>query len=149
MVALEVPLVLNLQRRAETEAERIAQAQAQTIAADLGSRTPAERRDPEEVQDLVDRYADIVNGRIVVVGEDGIVVADSAGPEQVGVDYATVARPEVVAAVDADVPASDQRYSEVLGQDILATAVPVFVRGEPDGGAVRITTPIAARPIVV
>lgn len=143
MVALEVPLVLNLQRRAETEAERIAQAQAQTIAADLGSRPVAERRDPEEVQDLVDRYADTVNGRIVVVGEDGIVVADSAGPEQVGVDYATASRPEVVAAVEGDVPASDQRYSDVLQQDILATAVPVFVGGRPEGGAVRITTPLA------
>jgi signal transduction histidine kinase len=138
-----VPLVLNLQRRAETEAERIAQTQAQTIAADLGSRTPAERSDLEEVQELVDRYADIVEGRIVVVDEDGIVVADSAGPEQVGVDYATPARPEVITAVEADQPASDQRYSEVLRQDILATAVPVFVRGRPEGGAVRITTSLA------
>ncbi|MBI4259481.1 MAG: HAMP domain-containing protein [Actinobacteria bacterium] len=146
IVALEVPLALTLQRRGLAEAEAQSLAQAQTMAAILGS-TIADR-DPEDLaerfQRVVERSIETIGGRIIVVDEGGALIADSAGTALLGRDYATPGRPEILAALGldggVDRPATDVRFSETLGQDILATAVPVFVEGRPEGGAVRIST---------
>jgi signal transduction histidine kinase len=142
IVALEVPLALNLQRRALAEAEAQALAQAQVIAATVGSSIEDRgEADWDRIQDEVVRFVEETGAdlRVIVVDEEGFLRADSSGTEALGQPYATPERPEIVSAVENDVPDSDPRFSDVEGREILATAAPIFVRGEPRGGAVRIT----------
>ncbi len=90
---------------------------------------------------LVSRAATQTDGRVIVVDASGSPIADSQGPAT-GVNYATSQRPEVRAALK-DVPTSVIRFSQDLGVDIMATAVPIV--DESSGtvatvvGAVRIT----------
>ena len=61
-------------------------------------------------------------------------------PEAVGADFSS--RPELTAALGGD-RFQDQRFSDTLGRDILATAVPVFDEGRVVG-AVRLTQSVEA-----
>jgi two-component system, OmpR family, sensor kinase len=143
IVALEVPLILNLQRRAVAEAEAQSLAQTQVFASAVGSEIErrgegeAAERMQETVVGLVQETN--VDIRVIVVDEEGVLIADSSGPERLGELYATEERPEIGEAANGDVPSTRIGFSETEGREILATAVPVFVRGEPRGGAVRIT----------
>jgi signal transduction histidine kinase len=78
-----------------------------------------------------------VGGRVIVVDADGVLLADSEGPADLGNNFATAGRPEIGSALDG-IPSSDIRDSADLGHDIMATAVPL-----QEGGvvlaAVRIT----------
>jgi signal transduction histidine kinase len=76
-------------------------------------------------------------GRIVVVGTDGVSVADSDDPDGPPRDFST--RPEIAAALDGQ-RSSGTRASETLGTDLLYVAVPVASGGSVHG-AVRITYP--------
>jgi signal transduction histidine kinase len=86
-------------------------------------------------------YATDVGGRVVVMGADGIVVADSAG-EDLGEPFATAARPEVVDAFAGAVSAQ-VRHSDEEGGDIVVAAAPVIDEGEVVG-AVRTSRSVAA-----
>jgi signal transduction histidine kinase len=139
IVALEVPLALNLERRAEAEAASVAQGQAQVIASIVGTTIAEDGEfDPGRFDDELADFAERVDGRVIVVDENGRLVADSEGLDAAGAMYATPQRPELVRAVRDDVPAREFRFSETLGQDIIASAVPVFV-GNDTEGAVRVT----------
>jgi signal transduction histidine kinase len=133
VVALEVPLALNLQGRAEAELKARALAQAQSFSSALGGSIGA----TPELERAADEAADQAEGRVTIVDRRGIVLVDSERPEVVGTDYATPGRPEIVAALDNQ-PNSEVRSSEELGQDILATAVPI-ASAEGVVGALRIT----------
>jgi signal transduction histidine kinase len=139
IVALEVPLALNLERRAEAEAASVAQGQAQVIASIVGTTIAEDGEfDPGRFDDELADFAERVDGRVIIVDEEGVLLADSEGLDAAGELYATSDRPELVRAVRDDVPAREFRFSETLGQDIIASAVPVFV-GDDTEGAVRIT----------
>lgn len=129
-----MPLAINLQRRARTELENRGLINAQTIASSIGAGglDPTQR---DALQKLVSGYGAL--GRVIVVDVDGTLVADSEGPDFLGELYATPGRPEIVAALDGR-SESVIRHSEDLGQDILATAVPIRDEGGVVG-AVRIT----------
>ncbi|MGD9696489.1 MAG: ATP-binding protein [Thermoleophilia bacterium] len=134
IVALEVPLAVNLHGRAEAELTARALVQAQSFASALTGRvadTPALRED-------VRNAADQAEGRVTVVDATGVVVADSESDAAIGTDYRTPGRPEIGRALAND-PTSEVRTSEELGQDILATAVPIAGAGGTPEGAVRIT----------
>ena len=75
----------------------------------------------------------------MIVDQQGRVVADSS-PGSIGEDFSN--RAEIAAALNADI-AQDQRRSETLDQEILATAVPIVRDGER-AGAVRITQRVDA-----
>ncbi|HET9041238.1 MAG TPA: hypothetical protein VFN40_13755, partial [Gemmatimonadales bacterium] len=77
---------------------------------------------------------------MIVVDRSGRVVADSAGAGEVGATYAD--RPEISAALGGR-SAQLTRHSQTLGQDLLATSVPVLHDGRPVG-AVRITQSVDA-----
>ena len=66
---------------------------------------------------LVGVSARSVRGRVIVVDRSGRVVADSAGPGEVGASYAD--RPEISAALGGRA-AQLTRHSRTLGQDLLA-----------------------------
>jgi two-component system, OmpR family, sensor kinase len=134
IVALEVPLIISMRDRVDAEIRSQARSQAEFLAAtvDLG-----ERRDLPGITRVA---GDRLRGRVIIVGRNGRLLADSAGTERVGVDYGS--RPEIAAALDNRVN-QERRSSETLGQEILATAVPI-VRGNRTEGAVRVTQSVDA-----
>ncbi len=140
LVALGVPLAVNLGQRATLELETEALIQAQGIAAAIGRENLAPRN-RDRLGEIVSQAAPQVEGRVIVVGVGGRLVADSDGPGQLGAMYAEPGRPEIISALQGR-PASQIRYSKDLGTDLLATAVPIQDEGLTMG-AVRITKPMA------
>jgi signal transduction histidine kinase len=134
IVALEVPLIISLRDRVDNEVRSQARTQADILAATVN----LDNR--EELERVTAVAADRLRGRVIVVGPNGRLRTDSAGSERVGVDYSS--RPEIAAAL-ADRPYQQRRASDTLGQEILATAVPVKVQGDVVG-AIRVTQGVDA-----
>jgi two-component system, OmpR family, sensor kinase len=132
VVALEVPLALNLSRRVDAEIRSEARGQAQLLAASAVGRLD----NPEELDRLVNGAEEDIGGRLIVVGPRGRLLADSFGPDLLGTSYAS--RPEIGDVLRTGQPVQGERHSDVLEEDLLFTAVPV-VRGDRTVGAVRIT----------
>ena len=138
VVALEVPLIISIRDRVDAEVESQALSQAQLIAVTLED----ELRTRDGLDEVAERAAAQVRGRVIVVGPGGRLVADSAGEERLGVDYGS--RPEIERALDAK-SFQEERHSDTLGETILATAVPVREPGTGTTiGAVRITQSVDA-----
>ncbi|HEY7706688.1 MAG TPA: ATP-binding protein [Gaiellaceae bacterium] len=135
IVALEVPLILNVARRVDTEVKAQAAADAQLVAASAAAELGT--RDVADLRRIVDRASEDSGGRVLVVDRDGVVVADSS--EQTG-NYGD--RPEVREALDGRI-SQGRRFSDTLDQTLLYTAVPVVVQGDV-GGAVRVTQSVDA-----
>jgi two-component system, OmpR family, sensor kinase len=138
IVALGVPLALNLRNRVDSEVRSQARSQADVVAASA-SGLVGHGPSPELAR-LARTAADSVSGRVLIVAPNGTVVADSAGAAEVGTNYGP--RPEIAAALHGDV-FQRVRYSKTLGRDLLATAVPILHAGRREG-AVRITQSVAA-----
>jgi two-component system, OmpR family, sensor kinase len=138
IVALGVPLAINLSARVGAEVRTQAQGQADLVAATAADLLAPSRR--PELRTIVQTAAASVRGRILVVNADGGVLVDSAGPAQVGASYES--RPEIQRALSG-VQVQRERYSSTLGQEILATAVPI-IRNDRPVGAVRVTQSVAA-----
>jgi signal transduction histidine kinase len=132
LVALAVPFALNVSDRVETEVESQAASQAHLIAASVTGRLD----EPASLQQIVRRAGDDVQGRVVVVGARGRLLADSAGDGLVGTSYAD--RPEIRATLADGTVEQGRRRSETLDEELLYTAVPVVQNGRPVG-AVRVT----------
>jgi len=134
IVALEVPLIISLRDRVDNEVRSEARTQAAFLA------TTVDVNDRRELASVVDVAADRLRGRVIVVGANGRLLTDSAGGGRVGVDYSS--RPEIAAALDGEV-SQQRRASETLGEEILATAVPIS-EGTRVRGAVRVTQSVQA-----
>lgn len=138
VVSLGVPLALSLRDRVNAEVYSQALGQADVVAA-----TAADLVSPPsttELEALARSAASSVRGRVIIVDAGGVVLADSAGTSTRGTSYAS--RPEIASAL-AGRAVQTQRASRTLGENILATAVPV-VRHERPVGAVRVTQSVAA-----
>src|SRR6185437_1018705 len=92
------------------------------------------------LQALAHNASGSVRGRVLIVDAQGLVLADSSGPAQLGTSYAS--RPEIHTALSGR-QYQVTRGSQTLGQEILATAVPI-VHDAQTAGAVRITQSIGA-----
>ncbi len=138
IVALGVPLAISLKGRVNAEVRTQAQAQADLVAATAADMLV--RVDKTELATLARTAGNSVRGRILIVNRAGGVLADSARPAQIGSSYES--RPEIQAAL-AGHPVQVTRSSRTLGQQILATAVPIIRNGRP-AGAVRVTQSVAA-----
>lgn len=138
IVALGVPLALSLEARVGSEVRSQAQGQADLVAATAADLLARARRG--ELSVLVRTAATSVRGRVLVVDRSGRVLADSAGPAELGSSYAS--RPEIASALRGR-QVQVQRSSHTLGKEILATAVPVVHNRSPVG-AVRITQSVSA-----
>ena len=136
IVALEVPLALNLRDRVEGEVRSQSLNQAEVAAATASGQLGSE----DELRRIVGTVAQAARGRVIITDADGILLADSDGADQLGASYAS--RPEVASALRGD-PVQDERRSDTLDAEILATAVPVLSAGRPEG-AVRITQSVDA-----
>ena len=136
IIALEVPLVTNISKRVDAEIKGDAFAQAQLIATTAND----DLDHPAVLQRLVERSAQQLGGRVIVVDDRGLLLADSAGPGLRGDSYRS--RPEIRAALDGET-SQDTRESASLDQSILFTAVPVIHNRRPEG-AVRVTQSVDA-----
>jgi signal transduction histidine kinase len=138
IIALGVPLAINLSARVHAEVRTQAQAQADLVAATAADLLGARQR--SALDTLARTASGSIRGRILIVDASGRVLADSSGPAQLGSSYAT--RPEIKRALSGH-PIQVQRASQTLGQELLATAVPILRNGRPVG-AVRVTQSTAA-----
>jgi signal transduction histidine kinase len=136
IVALEVPLAINLRDRVDAEVRSQALSQAEVAAATASGQLGQ----PAELRRIVGTIARSSRGRVIITGARGRLVADSDGPAQLGSDYSD--RPEIAAALRGR-RFQAQRRSDTLDEEILATAVPVLAAGRPQG-AVRITQSVEA-----
>lgn len=126
-----VPLVRSVRDRISAEVATAAVSQAEVVAATAG--------DTSDLGALAVTAARQVRGRVLILDERGVVVADSS-PGGVGAEYGS--RPEIARALRGT-PSQVERESSTLDERILATAVPVLRDGRPDG-AVRITQSVDA-----
>jgi two-component system, OmpR family, sensor kinase len=134
LVALMVPLALNLARRVDAEVRNDAAGQAHIVAAQASGsmdRTGQLRR-------LVEDAAGDLGARVIVVDARGRLRADSAG--RTTGSYGS--RPEIRAALGGRT-AQGERQSETLDEELLFTAVPVTTEGSIVG-AVRVTQSVGA-----
>ena len=138
IVSLGVPLALSLGRRVNSEVRSQAQGQADLVAATAADLLAQTRR--ADLQKLARSAASSVRGRVIVVDGAGKALADSGGQQLLGSSYA--ARPEIASALHGR-QLQIQRSSHTLGEQILATAVPI-IRGGATVGAVRVTQSVAA-----
>jgi signal transduction histidine kinase len=139
IVTLEVPLAINLQRRTKAEVTATAESDALLVAADIGAGRLSQ---PRALQKFVlDHFPNVENGRVIVIDADGVLIADSTGPKNLGARYATSQRPELLAVLQTQRPTSVIRHSDTLGQDILVAAAPIIDQGR-FYGAVRVSEPV-------
>ena len=133
-----MPLAVSLGDRVDSEVK----AQAKNQANLVGASAPdlIETGQLRTLQRLVDSSAESQRGRVLVTDSTGRVVADSAGPGEVGMSYAS--RPEIAAALSGRT-VQETRHSQTLGTEILATAVPIR-RGTRIDGAARVTQSVQA-----
>jgi signal transduction histidine kinase len=134
VVALAVPLALNVERRARSDFEARLGGQAQVIAASLSSAlTAANAR--ETLAPVVREYGRELGGRVIVTDRRGTLLADSTRTPAPAEEYAS--RPEVARALDGE-RVRLVRDSEELGGRFLFLAVPVL-RGDEVVGVVRVS----------
>ena len=139
IVALLVPLGLSLRDRVDAEVKLQSRSQAEIVAARAsGLINPPRIR---ELSELAQKAAREVRGRVVIVGPTGRMLTDSSGVVARGAPYGS--RPEIRAALAGNVT-QVRRTSQTLGEEILATAVPVLSGASRPAGAVRITQSVAA-----
>jgi signal transduction histidine kinase len=139
IVAFAVPLGLNLRDRVGSEVRADARTQADVLAAGAGRLVV--QRDRDALAALAEQVGEAARARVVITNARGVVQADTARGEAVGIDFSS--RPELAAALAGD-PYQSQRRSETLGsKEILATATPVFEAGRVVG-AVRLTQSVDA-----
>ncbi|HUK94757.1 MAG TPA: ATP-binding protein [Gaiellaceae bacterium] len=136
LLALEIPLALNLSRRIDAEVRNEAAAQAFIVSASASGRM----NDPQALRSYVTRAGRDLGARVIVVDSRGILRADSTVASPSPRVYAS--RPEIAAALTGR-RAQGERHSETLGQDLLYTAVPVTNVGRVVG-AVRVTQSVSS-----
>ena len=136
LVALEVPLTLNLSRRVDAEVKAEAVTGAQLVAASVAGRLDR----GGELERLARTGADRLGGRVIFVDSAGRLLADSAGAVRAPISYRT--RPEIAEALRGGV-SQRERFSRSLNEELLATAVPIVV-GNRRIGAVRVTQSVDA-----
>jgi signal transduction histidine kinase len=136
VVALEVPLLLTVEERIESDVEAHAAGQAQLIAASSSDAL----ENPRSLSRIVESASRDLGGRVIVVGRQGRLLADSAGTGLRNEPYGS--RPEISAALNGQT-SQGERHSATLDEDLLYTAVPVLAGGQPVG-AVRVTQSLEA-----
>jgi signal transduction histidine kinase len=141
VIALAVPLAVNVDRRAKDAFYAGIDSQTQVIAASLGG-SPAPGGTLTGVRRAVARYGGETDARVVVTNGRGVLLADSTRPRPARAGFATAGRPEIATALSGR-GIRLIRHSTDLGGDLLVVAYPVVDEGRIVG-AVRLSQPIAA-----
>jgi signal transduction histidine kinase len=138
IVALEVPLALNLARRIDAEVKNEAASQAFVVAASASG----QMGEPQQLAEVVRKAGTDLGARVIVVGAAGRLRADSTVGVTRPLQYRSPARPEIGVALTGN-QAQGVRHSDTLGEDLLYTAVPITNNGRVVG-AVRVTQSLGA-----
>jgi signal transduction histidine kinase len=143
VLALEIPLALNVERRADADFQAAVLGRAAILSArvsDLVATASGRPRQPlpARLETLVDESATSAGERIVVTDARGRVVADSSGEAPRGELYATPERPEFAAALFQGRVDYRRRFSDTVGAELLLVTVPV-VDQDRVVGAVRVS----------
>jgi signal transduction histidine kinase len=144
VIALEIPLGVNISERARSELESSLVAASSVVAARINDDLPDTGLDPlvdpappPFIREVVDTTALATGTRIVVTDLLGRVVADSADEAQVGEEYMTLDRPEFASVFDGKIDVRT-RHSDMLNTDLLLVTAPV-VHNRQVIGAVRLS----------
>lgn len=144
VLALEVPLALNVERRAASEFQSGVLGNAAILASRISdlvtASTTAQPAAAARLAAVVGETRRLTNERIVVTDGRGRVLADSDRAAAVGELYATSERPEFGEALFAGRIDFRRRFSDTLGEELLLVTVPI-VDQERVVGAVRISVP--------
>jgi two-component system, OmpR family, sensor kinase len=147
ILALTIPLALNLRGRAKDEVTSSALQSAQNIAISVGQQIPQTGAAPASLARLIRNFSDQLSGRVIVTNVSGDVLVDEGGAylgeptSAVGENYLTDSRKEMVSALRQRRPYAEVRFSNTLGREIMVAAAPV-IDGGALRGAVRISTDI-------
>jgi len=144
VLALEIPLALSIERRADSDFQTDVLGRAALLAARISDEVAATNQGTPNASTgaLTQATADAaaaVDERIVVTNDRGHLLVDSAGQAAPGSTFATAERPEFRVALTEGRVDSRRRFSETAGGDLLLVTVPVV-----DGG--RSSARCAYRP---
>ena len=114
VVALGIPLAVSLKTRVNDEVRSQAQGQADLVAATASDLSGPTRR--KELGPWCGPRGG-GRGRVLVVDARGTVIADSAGPREIGASFAPARDPGALRGH----PVQLQRTSRTLGEELLAT----------------------------
>ena len=147
VLALEVPLALNVERRAASEFQSAVLGNAAILAArsaDLVERAgvdaPDRAQNLRRLDALVGETSRVGAERIVVTDVRGRVLADAASLAAPGTTYATPRRPEFGVALSQGRIDFRRRFSQSVGEELLLVTVPVVDEGRVVG-AIRVSAP--------
>ena len=150
VIALAVPLALNVDRRATSELESDVVADTTVLSGRVAEQVRLTTDGQVQAQTAArasDRLAALVEAATVGDGRaDGSRRRGRArarrhgGGEPAGSAFATAERPEFAAALGGGVDVR-QRHSDTLGEELLLVTVPVTDRGEVIG-ALRVSAPM-------
>jgi len=134
VLALEIPLALSIERRADSDFQADVLSNTALLAARISDDVAAVNQagsgsNAVAVTDAVDQTADGLGQRIVVTDASGRVLTDSAGEAAPGSVFATPQRPEFSVALQEGRVDSRRRFSDTVGGDLLLVTVPVVHEG--------------------
>ncbi|HEY7002768.1 MAG TPA: HAMP domain-containing sensor histidine kinase [Gaiellaceae bacterium] len=145
VLALEIPLALNIQRRADSDFQAAVFGRAALLSAQVSDAVAnADATGNPSVPATLSRGAaagvQSAGERVVVTDVGGRVLADTAEDAVVGSPFATPQRPEFGVAIGDGRVDFRRRHSNTLGTDLLLVTVPVVDKGLVVG-AVRMSSP--------
>ena len=154
VLALVIPLALNVERRADADFQAAVLGRAAILSARVADLVAAANENPDgavpsRLDAVVEETASQAAERIVVTDGEGLVLSDSTGEAAAREPYATAGRPEFgVALFEARVD-NRRRFSDTLGEELLLVTVPVVKQDQvcrrlmtvPGVGAVVVTRP--------
>jgi len=150
VLALEIPLALSIERRADSDFQSDVLGRTALLAARISDdlalvNQDAAAADPAALSQAVDDAVTAPDERVVVTNGNGRVLVDSGGEAAPGSKFATVERPEFGVALTEGRVDFRRRFSETAGEELLLVTVPVVHQGQVIG-AVRVS---ASRESVV
>jgi two-component system, OmpR family, sensor kinase len=145
VLALEIPLALNIQRRADSDFQASVLARTGLLSAQVSdSVSAADPGRPHGIPPRLDQAVALAaagsGDRVVVTDSHGLLLADSDGSAPVGTRFATVLRPEFGVALTEGRVDFRRRQSQTAGTELLLVTVPVVDAGRVVG-AVRVSAP--------
>jgi len=149
VLALEIPLALSIERRADSDFQADVLGRTALLAArisdDVVTASQGASVDNAALAQAVSSSEATPDERIVVTNARGRVLVDSTGEAATGSKFGTVERPEFGVALESGRVDSRRRFSDTAGEELLLVTVPVVDGGEVVG-AVRVS---ASRESVV
>jgi two-component system, OmpR family, sensor kinase len=148
VLALVIPLALNVERRADADFQAAVLGRAAILSARVADLVAAANENPDQAVPsrlgaVIGETASQAGERIVVTDGEGLVLADSTGEAALREPYATAGRPEFGVALFEGRVDNRRRFSDTLGEELLLVTVPVVTQDRVVG-AVRVSSSRAA-----